>query len=100
MYLLRDGGAAGGKGRAASSKGKTAAGKGRAAGGKTGGRRVQLLGSGAILREVLAAAGLLAADYGVTADVWSAPSFTELRRDGLAAERWNMLHPAEPPRRS
>jgi pyruvate dehydrogenase E1 component len=60
--------------------------------------RVQLLGSGTILREVLAGADLLAADYGVAADVWSAPSFTELRRDGLAAERWNMLHPEEPPR--
>ena len=55
--------------------------------------RVQLLGSGTILREVLAGADLLAADYGVAADVWSAPSFTELRRDGLAAERWSMLHP-------
>jgi pyruvate dehydrogenase E1 component len=61
---------------------------------------VQLLGSGTILREVIAAADLLAADFGVAADVWSVPSFTELRRDGLAAERWNMLHPTEPPRRS
>ncbi len=61
---------------------------------------VQLLGSGTILREVLAGADLLAADYGVSADVWSATSFTELRRDGLAADRWNMLHPTEPPRRS
>jgi pyruvate dehydrogenase E1 component len=64
------------------------------------GPAVQLLGSGTILREVLAGADLLAAHYGVAADVWSATSFTELRRDGLAAERWNMLHPAEPPRRS
>ncbi|TAK87344.1 MAG: pyruvate dehydrogenase (acetyl-transferring), homodimeric type [Betaproteobacteria bacterium] len=55
--------------------------------------RVQLLGSGTILREVLAAADLLESDWGVAADVWSATSFTELRRDGLAAERWNMLHP-------
>ena len=39
-------------------------------------------------------------DYGVVADIWSAPSFTELRREGLEAERWNMLHPTEPPRRS
>jgi pyruvate dehydrogenase E1 component len=62
--------------------------------------RVQLLGSGTILREVIAAADLLAADFGVAADVWSVPSFTELRRDGLAAERWNMLHPTEPLRRS
>jgi pyruvate dehydrogenase E1 component len=61
---------------------------------------VQLLGSGTILREVLAGADLLASDYGVSCDVWSATSFTELRRDGLAAERWNMLHPEAPPRRS
>ena len=61
---------------------------------------VQLLGSGTILREVLAGADLLAADYGVSCDVWSATSFTELRRDGLAADRWNMLHPEAEPRRS
>ena len=61
---------------------------------------MQLLGSGTILREVLAAADLLAADFGVDADVWSAPSFTELRRDGMEVERWNLLHPTEPPRRS
>ena len=64
------------------------------------GPRVQLLGSGTILREVLAGADLLAADYGIASDVWSAPSFTELRRDGLAAERQNMLHPGAEPRRS
>jgi pyruvate dehydrogenase E1 component len=63
------------------------------------GPHVQLLGSGTILREVLDAADLLASDYGVAADVWSATSFTELRRDGLAAERWNMLHPGTEPRR-
>ena len=62
--------------------------------------RVQLLGSGTILREVIAAAELLASDFGVAADVWSVPSFTELRRDGLAAQRWNMLHPLDEPRRS
>src|SRR5215211_528041 len=62
--------------------------------------RVQLLGSGTILREVIAGADLLAEDFGVVADVWSAPSFTELRRDGLDAERWNLLHPTEPPRQS
>jgi len=62
--------------------------------------RVQLLGSGTILREVIAAAELLATDFDVAADVWSAPSFTELRRDGLATERWNMLHPTKKPRRS
>jgi pyruvate dehydrogenase E1 component len=62
--------------------------------------RAQLLGSGTILREVIAAAELLASDFGVAADVWSVPSFTELRRDGLASERWNMLHPLDDPRRS
>jgi len=61
--------------------------------------RVQLLGSGTILREVLAAAGLLESDWGVAADVWSAPSFTELRRDGLAVDRWNLLHPEDEPRK-
>jgi pyruvate dehydrogenase E1 component len=59
---------------------------------------VQLLGSGTILREVIAAADLLASDYGVAADVWSATSFNELRREGLAIERWNMLHPQAEPR--
>src|SRR5690242_4592637 len=77
MYLLRDG-----------------------TSGSAGKPSVQLLGSGTILREVLAGADLLVADYGVAADVWSATSFTELRRDGLAAERWNMLHPGSEPRRS
>jgi pyruvate dehydrogenase E1 component len=62
--------------------------------------RVQLLGGGAILREVRAAAELLRNDWGVEADVWSATSFTELRREGLLAERWNLLHPGEPPRSS
>ena len=62
--------------------------------------RVQLLGSGTILREVMAAAELLDGDFGVGADVWSATSFTELRRDGMAVERWNRLHPTEAPRRS
>jgi pyruvate dehydrogenase E1 component len=55
--------------------------------------RVQLLGSGTILREVIAASELLESDWGVAADVWSATSFTELRRNGLAIDRWNMLHP-------
>ena len=70
MYLLRDGGKAA----------KAAP-------------RVQLLGSGSILREVEAAADLLAKDFGVVADVWSATSFNELRRDGIAAERHNLLDP-------
>jgi len=55
--------------------------------------RVQLLGSGTILREVIAAADLLRDDWGVAADVWSAPSFTELRREAIEVERWNLLHP-------
>ncbi|HYF57682.1 MAG TPA: pyruvate dehydrogenase (acetyl-transferring), homodimeric type, partial [Burkholderiaceae bacterium] len=71
MYLLREGAA-----------GKRAA-------------RVQLLGSGSILREVIAAAQLLEEDWGVAGDVWSVTSFTELRRDGLDCERWNLLHPTD-----
>ncbi len=59
---------------------------------------VQLMGSGTILREVLAAADLLAEDFDVHADVWSVTSFSELRRDGIEVERWNMLHPADEPR--
>jgi pyruvate dehydrogenase E1 component len=62
--------------------------------------RVQLLGSGAILREVLAAAELLRTDFRIGADVWSATSLSELRRDGLDAQRWNLLHPEQPPRLS
>src|SRR5690606_23248344 len=62
--------------------------------------RVQLLGNGTILREVIAAAEWLRDDWGVEADVWSAPSFNELRRDGLEADRWNLLNPtAKTPRR-
>jgi pyruvate dehydrogenase E1 component len=64
------------------------------------GPRVQLLGSGTILREVQAGADLLRDDFGVAADVWSVTSFTELGRDGMEADRWSMLHPAEEPRRS
>ena len=62
--------------------------------------RVQLLGSGSILREVIAAAEILERDFGVAADVWSATSFTELRRDGVDCERWNMLHPSDKPRKA
>jgi pyruvate dehydrogenase E1 component len=84
MYLFREGqnqgkGAKGGKG----SKG-----------------RVQLLGSGTILREVIAAADLLAEDWGIASDIWSVPSFTELRRDAIDVERWNLLHPTDTPRQS
>ena len=60
--------------------------------------QVQLLGSGTILREVLAAAELLEKDFQVGAAVWSATSFNELRRDGIDCERWNLLHPEEAPR--
>jgi pyruvate dehydrogenase E1 component len=60
--------------------------------------RAHLMGSGAILREVIAGADLLEKDFGVTADIWSVTSFTELRREALEVERWNMLHPEEPPR--
>ena len=59
---------------------------------------VQLLGSGAILRHVREAAQILANDYGISADVYSAPSFTEAAREGADAVRWNMLHPTETPR--
>ncbi len=83
MYLLREGRGTKGEGR-----------------GQKQSASVQLLGSGTILREVLAAADLLQQDWGVAADVWSCPSFTELRRDGIDVERWNMLHPEEKPRLS
>jgi pyruvate dehydrogenase E1 component len=82
MYLLRDSGLGnGGKGK-----------------GKAKAPCVQLLGSGTILREVIAAAELLEKDFGVKADIWSCPSFVELRRDGFDAERWNRLHPEDKPR--
>jgi pyruvate dehydrogenase E1 component len=77
MYKFRDG--------APAAKGKKVA-------------RVQLLGSGTIFREVMAAAELLKNDWGVDADLWACPSFTELAREGNAAERWNLLNPAEKPR--
>ena len=63
-------------------------------GGEAKAPRVQLLGSGVILRQVIAAAELLKNDWGVDADIWSCPSFTELARDGNAVTRWNTLHPA------
>ena len=62
--------------------------------------KVQLLGSGTIFREVIFAADLLRDDWGVDADLWSCTSFTELARDGYACERWNRLHPTEPPKLS
>ncbi len=62
--------------------------------------RVQLLGSGTIFREVIAAADLLKADWGVEADIWGCPSFNELARDGQDTARWNLLHPLEAPKLS
>ncbi len=67
---------------------------------KAKGPKVQLMGSGVILREVIAAAEMLEQDWGVSPDVWSVTSFTELRREGLDAERWNMLNPEKKPRLS
>jgi pyruvate dehydrogenase E1 component len=67
-------------------------------GGAGKGPRVQLLGSGSILREVIAAADLLKKDWGVEADIWSCPSFTLLARDGNECARLNLLHPTKPPR--
>jgi pyruvate dehydrogenase E1 component len=61
--------------------------------------RVQLLGCGAILNEVIAAADLLREDWGVAADLWSCPGINELARDGEDATRWNLLHPEEPARK-
>ncbi len=77
MYLLQDGGKP-----------------------KKGAPHVQLLGSGTILREVIAAAELLDKDFGVSSDIWSCPSFNELRRDGFDAERWTRLHPEAEARKS
>ncbi|TVQ74339.1 MAG: pyruvate dehydrogenase (acetyl-transferring), homodimeric type [Chromatiaceae bacterium] len=62
--------------------------------------RVQLMGSGTILREVIAAADLLRDEFGVESDIWSATSFNELAREGRATDRWNMLNPEKPPRES
>jgi pyruvate dehydrogenase E1 component len=62
--------------------------------------RVQLFGSGAILRQALDAQRLLAEQFGVASDVWSVTSYSQLRREALECERWNMLHPDQPPRRS
>jgi pyruvate dehydrogenase E1 component len=67
--------------------------------GAPGNARVQLLGSGTILREVIAAAELLERDWGVAGDVWSMTSFTELAREGNDMARWNLLHAGEAPRK-
>ena len=68
--------------------------------GNAGDLRVQLLGSGTILREVQAAAELLMTDFDIGADIWSVTSFNELRRDCLDVDRWNMLHPEQPAKTS
>ncbi len=68
--------------------------------GADGDKRVQLLGSGSILRESIEAQKLLAADWGVQADVWSCTSFNELTREGQDVARWNLLHPLETPRQA
>jgi pyruvate dehydrogenase E1 component len=68
--------------------------------GKPNAPRVQLLGSGTILREVIAAADLLKTDWGVDADLWSCPSFTELAREGMRVARENMLNPTAIPKQS
>ncbi|HIF51406.1 MAG TPA: pyruvate dehydrogenase (acetyl-transferring), homodimeric type [Thiotrichaceae bacterium] len=57
--------------------------------------QIQLIGSGTILREVIAAAELLENDFGISSNIWSATSFNELRREGLTTQRWNMLHPTK-----
>ena len=80
MYLLREGPAGSGMGKSIP--------------------RVQLLGSGTILREAIAAADMLEKDWGVAGDVWSVTSFTELRREGIDVERWNLLHPTDKPRKA
>ncbi len=64
-----------------------------------GNATLQLFGSGPILNEVLKAQQILAEKYNIAADVWSVPSYTELRRDALETERWNRLHPGEPERK-
>ncbi len=68
--------------------------------GSKGQVRVQLMGAGTILREVIAAAEMLEKDFNIPADIWSVTSFNELRREALAVERWNQLHPNDAPRRS
>ncbi len=93
MYLLKPAGA--GDKPKSGKAGKDAGKAGKDAGEDA---RVQLLGCGVILREVIAAAELLQSEWNVSADVWSVPSFTELRREGMDCERWNLLHPGEQPK--
>ena len=67
---------------------------------KKGKNKVQLLGSGTILREIIAAAKILSEDYGIDSDIWSVTSFNELRKDGMETERWNLLNPNEKRKKS
>ena len=67
---------------------------------KIKGEKVQLMGSGVILREVIEAQKILGSDYGVSADVWSVTSFNELRKDALEADRWNRMNPDKPQKES
>jgi pyruvate dehydrogenase E1 component len=67
---------------------------------KIKGEKVQLMGSGVILREVIEAQKILESDYGVSADVWSVTSFNELRKDALEADRWNRMNPDKPQKES
>jgi len=67
---------------------------------KDKGLRVRLIGGGTILREVIAAAEMLANDFGISSDIYSVTSFNELARDGIATKRWNMLHPQETQRKA
>lgn len=62
------------------------------------GLQVQLMGSGTILLEVIAAGELLEKDFGIAAEIWSIPGINQLHREGMSVERWNMLHPEEEPR--
>jgi pyruvate dehydrogenase E1 component len=62
--------------------------------------KVQLLGSGTILREIIAASKILSKDYGIDSDIWSVTSFNELRKDGMETERWNLLNPSEKKKKS
>jgi pyruvate dehydrogenase E1 component len=67
---------------------------------KVKGEKVQLMGSGVILREVIEAQKILEKDFGVSADVWSVTSFNELRKDALEADRWNRMNPDKPQKES
>ena len=69
-------------------------------GGNKGKTKVQLLGSGTILREIIAASNILSKEYNIDADIWSVTSFNELRRNGMEIERLNLLNPNEKPKKT